>query len=94
MELNQSEINEIEVNEPIIVSDKESPQNYQKEIAYEIEDIIAMRNEIIKLQEEAIIINKKLRLAKQTLVYVTAWIVPDNVRRTVDLTLKSLSKRK
>lgn len=94
MELNQSEINEIEVNEPIIVSDKESPQNHQKEIAYEIEDIIAMRNEIIKLQEEAVIINKKLRLAKQTLVYVNAWIVPDNVRRTVDLTLKFLSKRK
>ena len=92
--INQEEINEIKVNEPIVLSSTESPKNHQKEIAYEIEDIIAMRNEIIKLQEEAVITNKKLRLAKQTLVYVNAWIVPDNVRRTVELTLKSLSKRK
>lgn len=90
----QDLVNQIEVVDPIIVSKEESPRNHHEITTYEIEDVIAMRNEIIKLQYEAEILNKKLRLAKQTLVYVNAWIVPDNVRKTVENTLKSLANKK
>ena len=90
----QEAINQIEVIDPIVLGEEVSPQNHHEEVAYEIEDIIAMRNEIIKLQYEADILKKKLRLAKQTLVYVNFFPVADNIRKTVESTLKTLSKKK
>lgn len=90
----QEAINQIEVVDPIIVSEEKSPLNHHENVAYEIEDIIAMRNEIIKLQYEAEISSRKLRLAQATLVYVNGWIVPDNVRKMVENTLKSLANKK